>query len=58
MCATSVRWRGPVLGSMRSCGLSRAEIAEFVAVDYRIDSDGSGGCTAQHLGWGRGDVGE
>ena len=58
VCATRVQWRGPILGSMRSCGLSRAEMAEFVVVDYRIDSDGSGCCIAQHRGWGRGDVGE
>ena len=57
MCATSVRWGGPVLG-MRSCGLSRAEMAEFVAADHRVDSDGSGGCIVQHRGWWRVDVGE
>jgi len=57
VCATSVRWRGPVLG-MRSCGLSRAEMAEFVAVDHRIDYDESGDCIVQHRGWWRGDVRE
>ena len=38
--------------------VSRAEMAELVAVDHRTDSDGSDGCIVQYRGWWRGDVGE
>ena len=38
--------------------MSRTGVAEFVAADHRIDSDGPDGCIVKHQKWGRGDVGE